>query len=49
MVLQVLRQALAAVEPLLQLGVRDVARHDQRSREREPGLDRMAAERLANF
>ena len=38
---QVLRHLLAGVEPLLDLGVRDVAGDDQRAGQREPGLDRV--------
>ena len=37
-VLQVLRHLLARVQPLLDLGVRDVAGHHQRAGQREPGL-----------
>ena len=40
-VLEVLRHAVAGVEPLLDLGVRDVAGDDQRAGERQPGLDRV--------
>ena len=40
-VAQVRRHLLAGVEPLLDLGVRDVAGDDQRAGQREPGLDRV--------
>ena len=42
-ILHVLRQALAAIEPLLELGVGDVARDDQRAGQRQPRADRVAA------
>ena len=38
-VAEVLRQVFAAVDPLFQLGVGDVAGHDHRSAERQPGRD----------
>ena len=41
-VAQVLRHRLARVEQLLDLGVRDVASHDERAGEREPCLDRVS-------
>ena len=44
MVLHVLGQALAPFDPLLQLGVGDVAGHDHRPAQREPGLDRVLDE-----
>ena len=40
-VAQVVRHRLAGVQPLLDLGVRDVAGHDQRAGQRQPGLDRV--------
>ena len=43
-VLEVLRHLLAGVEPLLDLGVRDVAGDDERPGERQPGLDRVLGE-----
>ncbi|MGX1314227.1 hypothetical protein RKD24_004346 [Streptomyces calvus] len=43
-VLQVLRHLLAGVQPLLDLGVRDVAGHDQRTGQRQPGLHRVLGE-----
>ena len=44
MVLEVLRHLLAAIQPLIDLGVRDVARDDHRPREGEPRLNRVLAE-----
>ena len=44
-VLHVRRQPGARVDPLLELGVRDVARDDQRAAQRQPGLDRVARQR----
>ena len=40
-VLDVIGQPLPAFEPLAQLGVRQIARHDQRAGEREPRLHRI--------
>jgi hypothetical protein len=48
-VLEVLRQALAAVEALLQLRVGDVAGDDERARQREPRLDRVLRELRADL
>ena len=48
-VLDVLRQALAAIEPLLQLRVGDVARDDQRAGQAEPGLDRVLRQGAADL
>mmetsp|Transcript_30252 Transcript_30252/g.70625 ORF Transcript_30252/g.70625 Transcript_30252/m.70625 type:complete len:245 (+) Transcript_30252:99-833(+) len=48
-VLGVLRQGLAALEPLEQLGVRDVARDDERAREREARANGMERELLADL
>ena len=44
MVLEVLRESLAGVQTCLQLGVRDVARHDDRSLEVHAGADRVLGE-----
>jgi len=43
------RKALAAIDPLLQLRVRDVARHDDGARQREPRADRMLRELSADL
>ncbi len=43
-VLDVIRQRLAGFEPFAQLGVGEVARHDQRAGQRQAGLDRMFGE-----
>ena len=43
-ILEVLGQILPGIEALLELGVRDVAGHDQRAREREAGRDRVPRE-----
>ena len=43
-VLEILRQVLAGVEALLELGVGDVAGHDHGAGERQAGLDRKLAE-----
>src|SRR5689334_22617112 len=41
MVLEIMRQRLAALQPLAQFGVRRIPRHDHGTRERQAGLDRM--------
>src|SRR6516165_4995427 len=49
MVLYIVRQPLAAIEPLLELGVSDVARDNQRAGEAEAGLDRVSREGAADL
>ena len=49
MVLQVLGHRLAGVEPLLDLGVGDVAGDDQRAGEGQPGLHRQRRQLLADL
>ena len=49
MVLEIIGQPLAALQPLAQLRMRAVARHDHRPRQRQPRLDRMPAELHQNI
>jgi hypothetical protein len=49
MVLQVVGQALAAIQPLLQFGVRDVARHHHRAAQRQPRLHRIGRQLRADL
>src|SRR5207249_751053 len=49
MVLDIIGQAFAAIEPLLELGVGDVAGDDQWSRQAEPRLDRELREGAADL
>ena len=49
MVLDIIGQPLAAVEPLLQFGMGDVARDDQRAGQAEAGLDRVLREGVADL
>ena len=44
MVLEVLRQTVAAIETLFDLGVRDIAGDDHRAVQRQACLDRITAE-----
>src|SRR5215470_13147342 len=48
-VLDVIGQPAAAIEPFLQLGMSDVASDDQRAGQAEPGLDRVSRKRLADL
>ena len=45
MILEIFGQALAGVQLFFQLGVSDVSRDDNRSGQRQPGGDRMLAQR----
>src|SRR5215472_16393467 len=49
MVLDVIGQPAAALEPFLQFGVSDVASDDQRAGQAEPGLDRVSRQRTPDF
>src|SRR5947209_11758257 len=49
MVLEIIRQGFAALEPLAQLGVGEIARDDHRPGEFEPGADRMAGQAFEDF
>src|SRR6266516_2820702 len=49
MVLEIIRQGFAALEPLAQLGVGEIARDDHRPGEFEPGADWMAGQAFEDF
>ena len=49
MVLEIVRQRLAALQPVAQLGVRKVARHDKRPGQGQTGLDRMPGQLCQDF
>src|SRR6516165_2539887 len=48
-VLYIIGQPFAVIEPLFELCVRDVARHDQRTGQAEAGLDRVSRQDLADL
>ena len=48
-VLEIVRHGLARFQPRADLGMREVARHDHRTGQRKPCLDRVFAERGENF
>ncbi len=49
MVLEIIRQSLPLLQPLAQLGMRQIARHDHRTGERQPRLDRIFRELRQDF
>src|SRR5262249_35918902 len=48
MILEIVRQSLPFLEPLAELGMGELARHDHRAGERQPRLDRIAGKRRQN-
>ena len=49
MILEVIRQRFALLQPLAQLGVRGIARHDHGAGQRQPGFYRVFRERCENI